>query len=327
VVLLADDLRLPVAPLAPSRPAEDAARRTLRGQIARLERQLADALVTGFPTAAIDVAVPGRGGPRLLGLGELEMLRDDLAERLRQARLALAARAERQARARALLESMYADPRRHRFVRLPRAELGIGGCGSYEVRPRLGLVGMLMGWWQVKLSSGCPLATRGEPAYPPDRPMGRRSRKRSVADEPRSPAAATAPSPPPAPAALRRRAPSSDRPPAPWGDFPLGELTTLAGIVLLVIGFASSDEQPLFVGFALVALSAAELAAREHFAGFRSHSALLGLILGVVTAVVLVVVGAPRVAQVGLAVAAFLAGFWLLRRAFQARAGGLGFRA
>jgi hypothetical protein len=27
------------------------------------------------------------------------------------------------------------------------------------VRPRLGLIGMLMGWWQVKLSSGCPLAS------------------------------------------------------------------------------------------------------------------------------------------------------------------------
>jgi hypothetical protein len=36
-------------------------------------------------------------------------------------------------------------------------ELGAGGCGVWRVRPRLGLVGMLMGWWQVKLSSGCPL--------------------------------------------------------------------------------------------------------------------------------------------------------------------------
>ena len=27
----------------------------------------------------------------------------------------------------------------------------------WQVRPRLGLIGMLMGWWQVKLSSGCPL--------------------------------------------------------------------------------------------------------------------------------------------------------------------------
>jgi hypothetical protein len=27
------------------------------------------------------------------------------------------------------------------------------------VRPRLGLIGMLMGWWRVVISSGCPLAT------------------------------------------------------------------------------------------------------------------------------------------------------------------------
>lgn len=141
--------------------AEDAARRTLRHQIARLERQLADALVTGFPTAAVDVAVPARGGPRLLALGDLEALRDDLAERLRTARRQVAERAERQERARRLLEEMHADPRAHRFVRLPRAELGVPGCGSYEVRPRLGLVGMLMGWWQVKLSSGCPLRAAG----------------------------------------------------------------------------------------------------------------------------------------------------------------------
>ena len=161
MVLLADDLAVHLPPLAPDRAAEDAARRALRSQIARLERQLADALVTGFPTDAIDVGVAGRGGPRLLGLGELEVLRDDLAERLAGARAQLTARAERQAEARRLLESMYADPRRHRFVRLPRAELGVPGCGSYEVRPRLGLVGMLMGWWHVKRSSGCPPAATG----------------------------------------------------------------------------------------------------------------------------------------------------------------------
>lgn len=173
VVQLADHLALAVvsgATLAPARPApEDAARRTLRDQIARLERQLAGALVTGFPTQAIDVAVPGRGGPRLLDLGELEALRDDLAARLHDAQAALAERAASQREARALLESMYAHPRRHRFVRLPRSELGMGGCGSYEVRPRLGVIGMLAGWWHVKLSSGCPLPVRGEPATSPFR--------------------------------------------------------------------------------------------------------------------------------------------------------------
>ena len=33
---------------------------------------------------------------------------------------------------------------------------GEPGCGAYVVRPRLGLIGMLAGWWEVKLSSGCP---------------------------------------------------------------------------------------------------------------------------------------------------------------------------
>ncbi len=96
---------------------------------------------------------------------------------------------------------------------------------------------------------------------------------------------------------------------------------------MLVVGFVTSSARALLVGFALVALSATELAAREHFAGFRSHSALLGLILGVMTAIVLDVVGAPRAAQIGVAAAVFLAGFLLLRRAFAQRAGGLGFRA
>jgi hypothetical protein len=158
--------------------------------------------------------------------------------------------------------------------------------------------------------------------------MGRRSRKRSVAGAVPDLADSTPPAPArPAPAALRRRAPSAERPPAPWGNFPLGELCTLAGIILLIVGFASSSEKPLFVGLALVALSATELAAREHFAGFRSHSALLGLIVGAVTAIVLVVVDAPRALQVGLAVVAFAAGFWFMRRTFKDKTGGMGFRA
>jgi hypothetical protein len=159
--------------------------------------------------------------------------------------------------------------------------------------------------------------------------MGRRSRKRSLTPAERSPVAEAPPARPApvAPATLRRRAPASERPPAPWGSFPLGELTTLAGIGLLIGGFVGRSAQLLAVGFALVGLSATELAAREHFAGFRSHSALLGLILGAVTAVVLVVVGAPRTVQIAAAAAAVVIGFFLLRRAFQRRSGGLGFRA
>jgi hypothetical protein len=142
---------------------EQAARRTLRDQIARLEAQLADCLVTAFPTGdAVPVSEPAPArpaGPRVLGIGELERVRDDLAGRLGQARRGLTARGVAQERARVRLERMLLAPGRHKFHRVAAADLGEGGCGVYQVRPRLGLVGMLAGWWHVKLSSGCPLAT------------------------------------------------------------------------------------------------------------------------------------------------------------------------
>jgi hypothetical protein len=138
---------------------ERAARRSLRTQIARLEGELGHTLFSAFPHVAVVAAAPPATGPRLLDLGELERVRDDLAERVRRARLVIAGRAELEAGSRALLEEMLREPRRHKWVRLPVADLGERGCGVYQVRPRLGLIGMLMGWWQVKLSSGCPLAT------------------------------------------------------------------------------------------------------------------------------------------------------------------------
>ena len=111
------------------------------------------------------------GRARLLGLGELELVRDELTERLRDARATISARAEEQAANRVLLERMLLEPGRYRFARISRQDIGEPGCGVWEVRPRLGLVGMLMGWWEVKLSSGCPLAGgRGvlpRPAFTP----------------------------------------------------------------------------------------------------------------------------------------------------------------
>jgi hypothetical protein len=140
---------------------ETAARRTLREQIARLEGELADAFATAFPRTEVDVRVPApaRRGPRVLSLGDLEAQRDALQDRLRETRARLEERGEREERGRIALEKMLADPRRHKWARLHRADIGQGGCGAYQVRPRLGLVGMLAGWWHVKLSSGCPLAT------------------------------------------------------------------------------------------------------------------------------------------------------------------------
>jgi hypothetical protein len=139
---------------------EAAARRTLREQIARLERQLADAVVACFPQTKLEIRPAGiGGGPRMLALGELEEQRDALEVRLREVRGVLEARSVEVERNRVLLERMLLEPKRYKFARLHRSEVDMGGCGAWQVRPRLGLIGMMMGWWQVKLSSGCPLAT------------------------------------------------------------------------------------------------------------------------------------------------------------------------
>jgi len=139
---------------------EAAARRALRDQIARLERELGDAVITGFPHLTLDARVPSAvRGPRVLSLGELEALRDALADRVAGARAVLEEHGARIEANRVLLERILLEPGKHRFARLHRADVGMGGCGAYEVRPRLGIIGMLVGWWHVKLSSGCPLAT------------------------------------------------------------------------------------------------------------------------------------------------------------------------
>jgi hypothetical protein len=138
--------------------AERAARRTMREQIARLERELSGAFVTTFEMGGTPLPTSGPGEPRLLDLGELERVRDELAERLHASRSRISELADVHAANRLLLERMLLEPGKHRFVRVACRDLGEPSCGVWEVRPRLGLIGMLAGWWQVKLSSGCPLA-------------------------------------------------------------------------------------------------------------------------------------------------------------------------
>jgi hypothetical protein len=152
-------------------PDERAARRTLRAQIARLERELANAFVTAYPMGGLDQPPAMYGEPRMLDLGELEVVRDELAERLAAARVTISERADEQAEKRLALERMLLDPGSHRYTRISCRELGEPGCGVWQVRPRMGLIGMLMGWWQVKLSSGCPLA-RGRGLSPVTRGSG-----------------------------------------------------------------------------------------------------------------------------------------------------------
>jgi hypothetical protein len=103
--------------------------------------------------------VAGRGGPRLLSLAELEELRDELAARVQHARRSLSDRTYTEEQKRRLIEEMLLDPGSYKFVRVSNEDIGEPGCKHWHVRPRWSLIGMLMGWWRVVISSGCPLAT------------------------------------------------------------------------------------------------------------------------------------------------------------------------
>ena len=144
----------PSAPVAgESQGSPASARRALRSQIATLERKLSAVV------CELDEPLETSGTvacARLLDLGELELVRDDLVTRLTVAHERYHAQEQRHADARRELERMLEAPARFRFARISRTALGLPGCGDYAVRPRLGLIGMLAGWWEVKLSSGCP---------------------------------------------------------------------------------------------------------------------------------------------------------------------------
>jgi hypothetical protein len=112
-----------------------------------------------WPRKGFDWGVPGRAGPRLLSLGELEELRDDLAERVATGRAALSDRTYVEEQNRCLIEEMLLEPERHKWVRVGNEDIGEGGCKHWHVQPRWGLLGMLLNWWRVRISSGCPLAT------------------------------------------------------------------------------------------------------------------------------------------------------------------------
>jgi hypothetical protein len=147
-----------------SNAGEQAAMATLRAQIARLERELGGIVAAGFPhiapaapsATAAAAGAPGSAGPHLPDLGELERTRDRLVTRVHEAQQRTARRAEFERRSRELLERMKLEPGRYRFTRIRASDVGESGCGVWQVRPRLGIVGMLAGWWELTLSSGCP---------------------------------------------------------------------------------------------------------------------------------------------------------------------------
>ena len=182
-------------------------------------------------------------------------------------------------RNREFLEELIAEPQRFPWVRVSNEDIGEPGCRHWHSRPRWGLIGMLMGWWRVKLSSGCPLAA-SSPGRPARLALAKK-RKRRRRSAPRS-------------AAWRRRGhigrttrPSARR------DLRAAHRRAAGGAVGLVSarraghlhrpgparrGFiAGGSEGTILIvtGLLFASLGGLELSVREHFSGYRSHTTLL----------------------------------------------------
>jgi hypothetical protein len=153
--------------------------------------------------------------------------------------------------------------------------------------------------------------------------MAKKRRK----SRPRRPPAQAAAKPTARPAKPPRAPIEDERPPAPWGSFPLVEIVVLVALVMLAIGFFSGgDRSPVLLatGLALGSLAGLELSVREHFAGYRSHTLLLAGSVGVAVMALLFYalpdLLAPA-ARVVVAIAVAIAAGYIFARAFRARAG------
>ena len=102
-----------------------------------------------------------------------------------------------------------------------------------------------------------------------------------------------------------------------------------------MLGFLRSDASGtllIAVGISVAGLGGLELAVREHFAGYRSHSALLAFACAVAAGAALVALALLAFGSVIPAIAvaagaiAFAPAFLAFRRAFRRASGGLSYR-
>jgi hypothetical protein len=127
-------------------------------------------------------------------------------------------------------------------------------------------------------------------------------------------------------------APKDGRPPAPWGSFPVSEIVVAIGLVLLIGGLflpPARGKIVIGVGLVLASLAGLELSIREHFSGYRSHTALLAGACGVATVALVLALG-HRSLSIGVALAIGVGTGALAAAAlimsFRRRSGGASFR-
>jgi hypothetical protein len=130
---------------------------SLGEQIATLEAELAAQWTSVWPRTDVTPPAARTGGaPRLLTASEQERVRDDLALRVADLRAQLEQRSRREECARRLKEEMLLDPEAFPYVRVSHSDMGEPGCRQWHALPRGGLLGRLLKWWRVRISSGCP---------------------------------------------------------------------------------------------------------------------------------------------------------------------------
>ena len=138
----------------------------------------------------------------------------------------------------------------------------------------------------------------------------RRNRRRPRATAPQVPPR------PPKPTLIDR----PDKLDAPWSPFPLVELCILVGIVCIAVGLTAGENLVLAFGVVLGALGGLDTSAREHFAGYRSHTLVLAGIPAVLLAALTAFAKAPLYVVVAVLVLVFAGAGLALRRAWAAKA-------
>ena len=110
-----------------------------------------------------------------------------------------------------------------------------------------------------------------------------------------------------------------DPPPNPFGGVPVAEIAILAGGAGAIVGLVSSAPTALIVGIVICTLGVLEFTVREHFSGYRAHTALLAAIPAVVAGIVLIVLDSgslTRAVLLPVVLAVFAVCFLPLRKRF-----------
>ena len=111
-----------------------------------------------------------------------------------------------------------------------------------------------------------------------------------------------------------------ERPRGLFGGVPVSEAAILGGLIAGLVGFVDHGTVAIIVGLIICGLGVMEVGGREHFSGFRSHSALLAGVPAVgVEAAIVYAFGDPhnRAWLILVVVPVFALFFWTLRHRFQ----------